>query len=319
MSVSKSRVLLVIFGWLLLCSTQPPQEQTHGGNRTQQATPATQLTSTPTPTVSVEPSPKFTPYPGYNPDPCYEAKDHDAADLCAQWRAAVAAEKTAHEARRATVWAIVATILSGLSFFAVALALIQTVRFNRSARRIGEAQVRCYLSAKEVKLRFDDTGQPMISLIVANSGQSPALNFRWTFSTDITNIVDGWDWASEPGRQSAVRDIPAQGEESFAATIPNGQPMPQGQLSDLLLSPNLHIKVQIITAWTDVFENGSNKTWRFEAMLPAGLDIGMALFPDTTVIEKAEKPGGNGKKWKHISDIFLLMSGGRGLLRVRDS
>lgn len=77
----------------------------------------------------------FTPYQGYDPDPCYHAKDHDAADLCAQWRAALAAEKSSQEARRATNWSIVATILSAIGFFGFLYTLAQTQGALKEARR----------------------------------------------------------------------------------------------------------------------------------------------------------------------------------------
>lgn len=76
----------------------------------------------------------YAPYPAWQSESCYNAKDHNAADLCAQWRAAVAAEKAAHEARRATTWAIVATIFSAFAFGVLIWSLIQTERSLREAR-----------------------------------------------------------------------------------------------------------------------------------------------------------------------------------------
>ena len=46
------------------------------------------------------PTVNYTPYSGYDPDPCYHQKNHDSADLCAQWRAAKAAEDSALWAER---------------------------------------------------------------------------------------------------------------------------------------------------------------------------------------------------------------------------
>lgn len=84
--------------------------------------------------VPVSPVESFVPYRNYNPDPCYRSKSHDVSDLCAQWRGAIAAEKSAREARRATTWSIVATILS-----AIAVAgLITTIWQTRGA--LGEAR-----------------------------------------------------------------------------------------------------------------------------------------------------------------------------------
>ena len=90
--------LFVLALGLILCGAQPPKEQTQGK-------PSAHETEQPA-------SKPYAPYPGYNPDPCYQAKDHDTADLCAQWRAAIAAEKAAKEAGRSTDWSIFATFLS---------------------------------------------------------------------------------------------------------------------------------------------------------------------------------------------------------------
>jgi hypothetical protein len=113
------RGVIFAFG-LILCGAQPPKEQQHGTTRTQQS--------------SNPPAPSYAPYPGYNPDPCYQSQDHDAADLCAQWRASIAAEKAAHETRRSTNWSIVATFLS----FIAVIGLIVTIRQTYGA--LGEAR-----------------------------------------------------------------------------------------------------------------------------------------------------------------------------------
>lgn len=76
----------------------------------------------------------YRPYPDWDAASCYQAKNHDTADLCAQWRAAVAAEKATREARRATTWTIVAALLS----FATVVGLIVTIWQTHGA--LGEAR-----------------------------------------------------------------------------------------------------------------------------------------------------------------------------------
>nr|GLK21708.1 hypothetical protein GCM10017606_25350 [Microbacterium terregens] len=68
-------------------------------------------------------------------DACYRAEDHDTADLCAQWRAALAAEKAAHEARRATNWTIGATLASILAIAGLIITIWQTHGALSEARR----------------------------------------------------------------------------------------------------------------------------------------------------------------------------------------
>lgn len=115
-----NRLFVLALG-LILCGAKPPQEQAKG-----------QPSAQPTQQATAEP---YAPYPVYNPDPCYQAKNHDTADLCAQWRASIAAEKAAHEARRATNWAIVATLLSAAGLGFIVWSLLQTNGALNEARR----------------------------------------------------------------------------------------------------------------------------------------------------------------------------------------
>lgn len=135
MSHRNWRVIVAAFGLLALCGAQPPTEQSKGGGGDQQPPVSAQPSPTPAPTPTPSPTPKFTPYGGYNPDPCYKADDHDAADLCAQWRAALAAEKAAYEAGRATFWSVVATFLSALGVCGLLYTLWQTAGALREAKR----------------------------------------------------------------------------------------------------------------------------------------------------------------------------------------
>ncbi|MEO8374274.1 MAG: hypothetical protein ABI471_03550 [Sphingomonas bacterium] len=61
---------------------------------------------------------KFAAYPIEESNRCYAAKDHDSADLCAQWRAAIAAEKAANAAAWSNRLSIIgaALTLEGLGF-----------------------------------------------------------------------------------------------------------------------------------------------------------------------------------------------------------
>lgn len=78
--------------------------------------------------------PAFAAYPYKDADTCYNAKTHDSADLCAQWRAAVAAEEAVDAAKRANFLSIVGAILT-----VVGLAFIYTT--FRETKRTAEAAV----------------------------------------------------------------------------------------------------------------------------------------------------------------------------------
>lgn len=51
---------------------------------------------------------------------------------------------------------------------------------NEISERIGEAQTRCYLGIKSASVSIGDDGNPSVTIVVVNTGQSPARKFRWT-------------------------------------------------------------------------------------------------------------------------------------------
>ena len=158
--------LFVLAVGLILCGAQAPQEHSDSKEGTRRVAPALKIQATTVPIVTTEPSPSFTAYPDYDPDPCYRAKDHNAADLCAQWRSAIAAEKATIETRRSGNWSIVATILSALSLGAVAIALGLTLRNNYIIYQSERAFL--YLEPKIPK------SGSSVQVKVRNRGRTPA-------------------------------------------------------------------------------------------------------------------------------------------------
>lgn len=91
----------------------------------------------------IDPQPDYAANPDKHAAECYYAKNHDSADLCAQWRAAMAAEEAATTAWW-SVWVTIAgTLLSGGGLVALIFALRQTERSLKLARdehEISQAQ-----------------------------------------------------------------------------------------------------------------------------------------------------------------------------------
>ena len=75
--------LLVLALGLVLAGAAPPKEGGIGKAPAEKIKPSAPKT------------PDYSAYPDKEAESCYTAKDHDSADLCAQWRAAIAAEKAA--------------------------------------------------------------------------------------------------------------------------------------------------------------------------------------------------------------------------------
>jgi len=176
-------IILALFGWLILAGASPPTDQnrqTQTGNQ--------QAPSKPEPLAL-----KYAPYSGYDPDPCYKHPDHESADLCAQWRAAIAAEKTTG----LTIWANWiaggSAIFSFISIVLVWLALRQSdasLGLTRDAlehaRNVARAELRPWLTFTGFKSEeFSDgigeggrvypgTGV-QIQIMFTNSGKTPAV------------------------------------------------------------------------------------------------------------------------------------------------
>jgi len=106
-------IIVALVGWLVLCGANAPaQSQKQGDSAEKDRTPGFA---------------PFKPYPNVNESRCYNAPDHDQADLCAQWRAAFAAEKSA-SAAVSTYWlSLVAAILTAIG----TVALFVTLRLTR--------------------------------------------------------------------------------------------------------------------------------------------------------------------------------------------
>jgi hypothetical protein len=124
-------IVFAIVGWLALCAANQPAKQSETTKDAEQP----QSTARPTPSPSPSSEPPYRPYGQRYSDACYNAQNHDTADLCAQWRAAIAAEKAADEARLATIAAIVGTTLSLITVVGLIVTILQTNGALGEARR----------------------------------------------------------------------------------------------------------------------------------------------------------------------------------------
>ena len=141
---------------------------------------------------------------------CDPPKDDRKSDLCAQWKAA----DSATESARWTFWTLILTLggllLGGGTLFAAWRAAHWAKKAaehtetganeaKRGAdatelavgetRRIGEAQVRAYLSGAEVQIGYALNDVVMFKCVVKNSGQSPARGVQCIPS--LTHFVIG--------------------------------------------------------------------------------------------------------------------------------
>ncbi|UPT62138.1 MAG: hypothetical protein M0D54_17445 [Hyphomonadaceae bacterium JAD_PAG50586_4] len=120
-----------------------------------------------------------------------EERARNWADLLAQQQSARAAVNTALTAQTAIIWtffeilALVFTI--GVGMWAISVTRQASRNEIAVARQIGQAQVRAYLSVKEVKVHCNGTHKGnadsiVWSITVENTGQSPARAIRAVIS-----------------------------------------------------------------------------------------------------------------------------------------
>lgn len=125
----------------------------------------------------------YAPYQNTN---CQSPKTTEEADLCQQWRMAEATEKGVALAFSQYRWNIAQSIGTIIAAIATAMAAWAAVRAANAARdtvaetrRIGEAQVRAYISwdGAEIGFGVDDRGDVVHCAFmpsIKNTGQSPA-------------------------------------------------------------------------------------------------------------------------------------------------
>ena len=180
-------IIAAAFGWLALAGASPPQQQSQHANSAANPNP---------------PTPPDAPYSAYskrNSDACYEAQNHDSADLCAQWRAAIAAEKTAELAKWGNIIGAVGAVLSFLSVVLVLFALGQ----GRAANRLTMGEnarntLRALTGAKETAeaLRHAQEGSSATAALVKVSEDTARRQLRAYLD------FDGIGWTTDPGRDT---------------------------------------------------------------------------------------------------------------------
>lgn len=130
------RIIIAVAG-LVLLGAAPPEKRAENAQPTKAIEP-------PAP-----PQARYAPYPDRYAESCYQAKDHDTADLCAQWRAATAAEEAADTAWWGNLVGAIAATLSLASVFLVVIALRQTEKSLTIAQRDRASATRRAIASEE--------------------------------------------------------------------------------------------------------------------------------------------------------------------------
>lgn len=110
---------------------------------------------------------------GHSNAPCGKGQNDRNSDLCAQWKAADAANDAAYWTQGAFWAAATATGITFLALIAAGAAAWFTHKTVAVAREIGQAQVRTYLSPNKITIIIE-AGVPYFEAFVKNTGASPA-------------------------------------------------------------------------------------------------------------------------------------------------
>ena len=260
----RTRVRLVASFILLMAAA--PAAARHG-----HADPAA-VKAAPTPVATATPAgePPFRAHPNPLDAGCYADPSHDRADLCAQWRAAFAAEAAARNSAWANWIAGVSTLVGIVGILGLLRTLNLTAAANtlsrraaeaaeqtaRDSRTIGEAQARCYLSIESV-LAFigTDDGKPRLHVAIRNSGASPALETTWTAVLGYDIGPAGAMRRDESRAAKLVRVAIAPGSTFDVPAVVLDFPISPDERA-LLLQPDgwLQLSARIHVTATDVFE-----------------------------------------------------------------
>jgi hypothetical protein len=168
--------------------------------------------------------------PSYKADPnrysdrCYDNSNHDAADLCAQWRAAYAAEKTAGFSYWGNIISAVGALLSFASIVLVLIALKQGREANQIARQdSARAQVeadrarkhiinteRAFLKIKRMSANPVAENDAFIGvhLHMLNDGKTNAWNIKVAHQIRFSRVFPGRFIVSPPLALTALAEKP---------------------------------------------------------------------------------------------------------------
>jgi hypothetical protein len=210
------RIAIMGIGWLALCAAQSPVKAPKAG-------PTTAPRATPTATSK--------PFPGDSTDRCYNTADRDGANLCAQWKAAIAAESSADAAWWTVYFAglgIALTVITMAAAIAAAYfakrAADETKRGADAAHGANRPWLDIDLKLHGICVNYDRRGYSLqLEVIPLNAGASPAIDVRehveCVFYDNIpNNDSNPFDFTSrDETLQNRVKDVAAKLREEREA------------------------------------------------------------------------------------------------------
>lgn len=234
---------LFFCGWLLGASLHP-HEQKYQPYAYATAHPESIYTSGAKHTGGIE-------APQYR-QPCSNPKGQEESDLCAQWKAANAAEEGA-------LWAKWGVWIAGASTIAVAIAIYLTIEANSISRDTAKRQLRAYIGMSVGGIEHFGTHDPVIAFTMTNSGETPAYRFRLIYKVDVCTESERPD----------IPDISALEGKPFEQVAPGAGDLTRCWFGKMLTRKlrrdiyrgRLHVYITGIAEYEDAF--GDRYLYRF--------------------------------------------------------
>jgi len=154
-------------------------------------------------------------------EPCHNPKGHDESDLCAQWRAANAAENSAFWAK----WSFSVTVLGAIGLGITLWFNLKAWEAAKKANEISEdtarRQLRAYVSQEGWDWRFYSADNANIdrwdvNIDWVNGGVTPTRNLRlllWKYS-EINDIPEEYLFDYKPENPGTSLHIPPNGKRT---------------------------------------------------------------------------------------------------------
>jgi hypothetical protein len=137
---------------------------------------------------------RFAAYPLVESNRCYSAKNHDSADLCAQWRAAIAAEKAADSAKWSNRLSLIGAVLTLFGLAIVLRGLEHSQQANLLTREANINDNRAWIEPlvvindQQPLIWWNQSFQVPLRISLRNHGSTPAISasvsYRIVFSDE---------------------------------------------------------------------------------------------------------------------------------------
>lgn len=185
-------IIVAVLGWAALCASGPAAQNSNREHLKNQRSIIESL-------EGIEATLKEPAAPEVTTEPCTDGRENRQSDLCAQWKAADAAQSAA---RASWLFGLMGSIIGGITMTAAISAALYARDAAREAKRGSDAaegglvhaqevtsvQLRAYLFFRVKVINTLNTSNTMkLEYGLINTGQTPARNVRMFIKTSVVD------------------------------------------------------------------------------------------------------------------------------------